>query len=171
MASLMSQAGDALSKLMFSNATVFRQAMNIYRPFIGAGIKVTRVSKDFRELDVQLRKLPGNGNAFGTHFGGSLYAMADPFYVLMFAAILGPGFVVWDKSAKVEFVRPGRGTVTAKFRLSEADIAAAKAATASGAKYLPVFQVEVLDAGGELVARIEKELYIRRKPERKAKAV
>ncbi len=170
MASLVSKAGDVLSKLMYSNATVFRRAMNLYRPFLGAGISISRVSKDFRELDVQMKKLPGNGNAFGTHFGGSLYAMVDPFYVLMFVANLGPGYLVWDKSAKVEFLRPGKGTVKAKFRLSDADVAAAKEATATGAKYLPIFQVEVLDAKGDVVARIEKELYIRRKPERKAKA-
>lgn len=169
MASLASRAGDTLSKLLYGNATVFRRVMNLYRPFLGAGIRITRVSKDFREIDVQLRKQPGNGNAFGTHFGGSLYAMVDPFYVLMFVAILGPGYVVWDKSAKVDFLRPGKGTVTARFRLSEADIRAAREATSAGAKYLPVFEVVVLDASGEPVARIEKELYIRRKPERRAK--
>lgn len=169
MASVAAKAADLFSKLMYSNATVFRRAMNLYRPFLGAGIQISHVAKDFREIDVNLKKLPGNGNAFGTHFGGSLYAMVDPFYVLMFVAVLGPGYLVWDKSARIEFVRPGKGMVSAKFRLSEADITAAKEATATGAKYLPVFQIEVLDARGELVAKVEKELYIRRKPERKAK--
>ncbi|WP_293397119.1 DUF4442 domain-containing protein [Nevskia sp.] len=169
MASVAAKAADLFSKLIYSNATVFRRAMNLYRPFLGAGIQISHVSKDFREIDVVLKKLPGNGNAFGTHFGGSLYAMVDPFYVLMFVAVLGEGYLVWDKSARIEFLRPGKGTVSAKFRLSETDIAAAKEATATGAKYLPVFHVEVLDAKGELVAKVEKELYIRRKPERKAK--
>jgi len=163
------QAKDLLTKLIYGNATVFRRTMNLYPPFLGAGIRIARVSKDFREIDVELRRTRGNGNAFGTHFGGSLYAMVDPFYVLMFVAILGPGHLVWDKAAKIEFLRPGKGTVTAKFRLTDADIDAAREAIADGSKYLPVFTVEVRDAAGELVARIEKELYLRRQPARKGK--
>ena len=155
-----------IKKLVFGNAELFRRYMNLYRPFLGAGIRVARITQDFREVDVELRRQPGNGNAFGTHFGGSLYAMTDPIYVLMFVGILGDGYLIWDKSAKIEFIKPGRGTVTAKFRLTEADIEAARAATASGAKYLPVFVVEVVDQAGVIVARVEKELYIRRKPQR-----
>jgi len=155
-----------IKKLVFGNAELFRRYMNLYRPFLGAGIRVARITQDFREVDVELRRQPGNGNAFGTHFGGSLYAMTDPIYVLMFVGILGDGYLIWDKSAKIEFIKPGRGTVTAKFRLSDADIEAARAATASGAKYLPVFVVDVVDQAGVIVARVEKELYIRRKPQR-----
>lgn len=166
---LKAKAVDLLTSLLYRNAALFRLRMNLYPPYLGAGIRVARVSRDFREIDVQLHRQPGNANAFGTHFGGSLYAMVDPFYCLQFFAALGPDYLVWDKAAKIEFVRPGKGTVTAKFRITEADIEAAKAATATGAKYLPVFTVEVLDAKGERVATVTKELYIRRKPERKAK--
>lgn len=163
---LKAKAADLLASLLYRNASVFRLRMNLYPPYLGAGIRVAKVSRDFRSIDVQLRRQPGNANAFGTHFGGSLYAMVDPFYCLQFFACLGPGYLVWDKSARIDFLRPGTGTVTAKFRISEADIEAAREATASGAKYLPVFHVDVLDAKGEIVARVEKELYIRRKPER-----
>ena len=30
---------------------------------------------------------------------------------------LGPGYVVWDKAAEIEFVAPGRGDVRATFEL------------------------------------------------------
>lgn len=162
----MSGVAKFVAKAVYANATLFKQYLNFYRPFVGAGIKVARITRDFREVDVQLRRVPGNGNAFGTHFGGSLYAMTDPIYVLMFVAILGEDYLIWDKSAQIEFLKPGRGTVTAKFRLSDADIDAAKTATAGGAKYLPRFTVEVVDSAGVIVARVEKELYIRRKPAR-----
>jgi acyl-coenzyme A thioesterase PaaI-like protein len=163
----MSKLKQALLSQIFRRPILLKQYLNFYPPWIGAGIRVRRISKDFREIDVALRMRPGNGNAFGTHFGGSLYAMCDPLYVLMFVTTLGEGYLVWDKSARIEFVKPGRGTLTAKFRLSEADIAAAKEATASGAKYLPRFAVEVVDADGNVVARVEKELYIRRRPQRR----
>lgn len=159
---------QALLSQVFRRPVLLKQYLNFYPPWLGAGIRITRISKDFREVDVALRMQPGNGNAFGTHFGGSLYSMCDPVYVLMFVALLGDGYLVWDKSARIDFIKPGRGTVTAQFRLSDADIGAAQEATASGAKYLPQFKVEVIDAEGTVVARIEKELYIRRRPQRRS---
>jgi acyl-coenzyme A thioesterase PaaI-like protein len=158
-------ANPIFGKLLFQNATLFRHAMSLYPPLLGAGIRVKKVSRDFREVEVQLRSNAVNGNAFGTHFGGSLYAMVDPFYVLMFVANLGPDYVIWDLAAKIDFERPGRGTVSAKFSLKQDDIDRAIAATAGGEKYTPIYVVDVLDIRGERVATVEKRLYIRlRKP-------
>ena len=36
--------------------------------------------------------------------------------------------------------------------------------TANGEKFLPTYEVHIVDAEGELVARARKTLYIRRKP-------
>jgi acyl-coenzyme A thioesterase PaaI-like protein len=156
-------ANPLFGKLIYGNATLFRHAMSLYPPLLGAGIRVKKVSRNFREVVVELRRNPVNGNAFGTHFGGSLYAMVDPFYCLMFVANLGSDYVVWDLAAKIDFVKPGRGTVTASFTLTQDDIDKARASTDGGAKYTPTYLVEVTDAKGECVARIEKTLYIRRK--------
>lgn len=156
-------ANRLFGQLIYRNATLFRHAMSLYPPLLGAGIRVKKVSRDFREVVVELRGNRTNGNAFGTHFGGSLYAMVDPFYVLMFVANLGRNYVIWDVAAKIDFERPGRGTVTARFALTQDDIDRAVTATAQGAKYTPVYVVEVMDGRGERVARIEKTLYIRAK--------
>jgi acyl-coenzyme A thioesterase PaaI-like protein len=156
-------ANPLFGKLIYGNATLFRHAMSLYPPLLGAGIRVSKVSRDFREVEVQLRRNRVNGNAFGTHFGGSLYAMVDPFYCLMFVANLGGDYVVWDLAAKIDFVKPGRGTVTARFTLTQDDIDRAITVTEGGAKYTPMYVVEVLDDNGERVARIEKTLYIRRR--------
>ncbi len=156
-------AKPLFGKLIYGNATLFRHAMSLYPPLLGAGIRVTKVSRDFRDVEVQLRRNRVNGNAFGTHFGGSLYAMVDPFYCLMFVANLGSDYVVWDMAAKIDFVKPGRGTVTARFTLTPDDIDRAITATEGGAKYTPMYVVEVLDDNGERVARIEKTMYIRRR--------
>lgn len=148
---------------LFSNASFFRRFMSLYPPYLGAGVRVKSVSADFREVVVQLKLSSYNRNALGTHFGGSLYAMVDPFYVLMFIANLGKDYVVWDKSAAIAFEKPGKGTVTARFTLTQADIDAVKAATEGGAKFTPTYVVEVMGADGVRVARVEKELYFRRK--------
>ena len=75
---------------------------------------------------------------------------------------LGKGYIVWDRSAKIDFLHPAKGTVTARFTLDEAQIDAVRAATADGEKTLPTYTVEVINTDGEVCARVEKTLYIRK---------
>jgi acyl-coenzyme A thioesterase PaaI-like protein len=146
----------------------FRRLMNLWPPFFFTGIRVTRIAEDWREIDVEMRLGRLNRNYVGTHFGGSLFAMTDPFYMLMLLHVLGRDYVVWDKSASIDYVKPGRGTVTARFRLEEERIAEIRAATADGSKMLPVFHCDIRDAEGDVVARLDRTLYVRRKREAKA---
>ncbi len=66
---------------------------------------------------------PWNRNYMGVQFGGSLFALTDPFYMIMLATNLGPEFVVWDKAASIRYKKPGLGRVRAEFRLSEKRLA------------------------------------------------
>ena len=69
-----------------------------------------------------------------------------------------------DQRASIEYLKPGRGTVKAWFRLDDAALATIRENTAGGEKYLPEFDVEITNAGGAVVARVQKTLYVRRKP-------
>lgn len=109
-----------------------------------------------------------NRNYFGTHFGGSLYAMCDPFFALILAQRLGSGYIVWDKAAAIRFVRPGRGTVSARFEIPADEVEAIRRAADQAGKVEPEVTVEVVDEAGEVVARVEKTLYVRRKEARPA---
>jgi hypothetical protein len=122
------------------------------------------MADDFREAVVELKLGRLNRNAVGTHFGGSLYAMTDPFFAIMLMHNLGSDYLVWDKSASIEYVAPGRGTVSAHFRLSGERIDEIKAQAAGGEKVLPQFAVDVKDEAGGMVARVYKTLYVRLKP-------
>ena len=104
-----------------------------------------------------------NTNAVGTHYGGSLYSMVDPFYMLMLIQNLGREYIVWDKAATIRFRKPGRGTVTAKFRLTEVELADIRMKLETQEKYEPTFRAEVRDEAGELIAEVEKLIYIRKK--------
>lgn len=137
--------------------------LRLYPPYLGAGIRVRHISKDYRHIRVEMPLTLTNQNYVGTHFGGSLYAMVDPFYMLMLLKNLGPEVVVWDKSATIDFKRPGRSTVHAEFRLTQSDIDEVWRALDDQRVYEPVFPVEIRDEDGALVARVEKTLYIRRK--------
>jgi hypothetical protein len=149
------------------NAGVLRRGMGWWLPFLGAGIRVRSLSDDFREAVVELRLGRLNRNYVGTHFGGSLYAMTDPFFMIMLLHNLGGDYLVWDKSGSIEYVAPGRGTVHAHFQLTEARIADIKAQAAGGDKVLPEFEVYVKDQAGGIVARVRKILYVRLKPKRR----
>ena len=137
--------------------------MNIWPPFLGAGIKILTLSKDYRYAMVRLRMGIFNRNIVGVHFGGSLFAMTDPFFMIMVQHNLGKEFVVWDRAAKIDFVKPGRGNVHAEFSISEQQLEDLKSAAQNGAKVLRDFTVEVKDGSGEIVAIIIKTLYVRQK--------
>jgi acyl-coenzyme A thioesterase PaaI-like protein len=145
------------------NARLLRRGMKYWPPFLGAGIRVKSLADDFRDAVVELRLGRLNRNYVGTHFGGSLYAMTDPFFMIMLLHNLGGDYLIWDKSGSIEYVAPGRGTVTAHFRLSEERIAQIKAQAAVGGKVLPEFEVDVTDEAGSVVARVRKILYVRLK--------
>jgi acyl-coenzyme A thioesterase PaaI-like protein len=145
-------------------AGVLRRGLNLWPPFAGAGIRVTRIAADFREIDVRLRLGVLNRNYFGTQFGGSLYAMADPMFALMMLHNLGPEYVVWDKAGCIRYLKPARGDVFARFRLPAAAVARARRATAHGAKHEPAFRVRIVDRDDAVVAEVGKTLYIRRRP-------
>lgn len=134
--------------------------LNVYPPYLGAGVRVRRTAEGF-ESRMKLRWW--NRNYFGTHFGGSLYTMCDPFFTLILAQRLGSEYLVWDKAATIRFRRPGRGTVTARFEIPAAEVEAIRRQAEPGAPVEPVFTAEVRDAAGEVVAEVEKRLWVRKK--------
>jgi acyl-coenzyme A thioesterase PaaI-like protein len=137
------------------------RVMNFYPPFLGAGIRVRRV--DPRTFTVRMKLSFLNRNYVGTHFGGSLYAMCDPFFMLILIPALGPDYVVWDKEATIRFRRPGRGTVRASFHIPKERIEEIRRAADAAEKVEPVFHAEVVDGNGNVVAEVEKTVHVRRR--------
>ena len=140
-----------------------RMLLNIWPPFLGAGIRVRRLESGWKAIDVEMKLRWWNRNYVGTHFGGSLYSMTDPFFMLMLIENLGKDYLVWDKSASIRFKKPGRGTVSAGFRLAEQQIREIKQALNSQEKIERVFTVEVKDESGNVIAEVEKLVDVRKK--------
>ncbi|MFC1863366.1 DUF4442 domain-containing protein [Thermodesulfobacteriota bacterium] len=136
--------------------------INIYPPFWGTGITVKSVSSDYKHVRVQMKLRWYNRNIYNTHFGGSLYAMTDPFFALMVLHILGKGYVVWDKTSNIEYIKASRGTVTADFFIKDEQLLEIKDNTSEGKKHYPEFSVDIKNEAGERVARVIKTLYIRK---------
>lgn len=145
-------------------ARFLRWALNLYPPYLGAGIRVRHISADFKRVQVKMGLGWYNRNYVGTQFGGSLYSMTDPFFMLMLMENLSRDYIVWDKAASIDFIAPGKGPVFAEFSIDDGLLDTIRARTAEGEKYLPELQVDVRDGTGALIAKVHKTLYVRLKP-------
>jgi len=145
-------------------ASTFRRLMNLWPPFLFNAIRVQSISDDFREATVVLRRRPWNRNYVGSQFGGNLFAMTDPFWMLLVMHQLGDDYYVWDKAGAIDFVAPGREDVHARFRLEPAVVDELRAAAAGGDKVLRWFETDVVTASGAVIARVRKQIYVRLKP-------
>ncbi len=151
------------NKHMARNIKKLLRRLNLYPPFLGAGIRVRRISEDFRTIDVEMPLRFWNRNYVGTHFGGSLYSMCDPFFMVMLIENLGPDYIVWDKAATIRFKKPGKGVMKATFTLLPEKIEEIRSQADSQVKVEPRFQVVVTDAEGNVVAEVDKLLYVKKK--------
>jgi acyl-coenzyme A thioesterase PaaI-like protein len=141
----------------------FKLRANLYGPYLLSGIRVTHVADDLGVIEVQLASRPWNRNYVGTHFGGSLFAMADPWFMIMLIELLGRGYTVWDKAGTIRFRKPGRGTVRARFVIPPERVAEIRRAAEHSGKVEPLFTVTITDAQGDVVAEVEKSISVRRK--------
>lgn len=138
-----------------------RRFFNFWPPFRFAGIHIDEVSHDWRRIQVTLRKHRLTSNYVGTQYGGSLYSMCDPFWMVMLIHNLGDDWVVWDKKGEIEFVSPGKTAVTAVFELTDEHLAEIRAEAAANGKALYWFGTDLLGTDGTLVARVRKQVYAR----------
>lgn len=136
-----------------------REAFSFFGPYAGANIQPYR--KDDNTFIISMPLVPTNTNYVGTHFGGSLYSMCDPWFMFLLIDKLGEDYIVWDKSATIEFVKPGKGTVKAEFHINDEEIEEIKSIIAEKRKTTREYRVDVSDENNDIVARVTKILYIR----------
>jgi len=158
------KSGSVLLQLLGgSKSHALRRWINFWPPFLGMGIRIKHIAPDMKAVDVEMKLRFWNANYVGTQFGGSLFAMTDPFYMLMLMANLGRDYIVWDKAATIRYRKPGKGTVRAEFRLSDSQIDDVREKLKTLPKYEPVFTIEVKDEAGVVIAEVEKIIHVRRK--------
>lgn len=145
-----------------SRSESLRVLTNEYPPLKGAGIEITEISLDFTSIKVRMLLTEMNKNIVNTHFGGSLYAMCDPFFMLILMEKLGEGYMVWDKEASIKFLQPGRTDVYADFVISEEKVASIKSELELHRSRNYEFLVNVLNTDGQVVAEVRKLIYTRK---------
>jgi acyl-coenzyme A thioesterase PaaI-like protein len=141
----------------------FVKLVNFYPPYFGAGVKVKTDPVEPEVYYVSMNLTWYNRNYVGVHFGGSLYSMVDPFYMLILMHKLGSDYIVWDKAASIEFKRPGKGKVRATFRIADQRVEEIKQIVDSQGKYEPEFEINILGEKDEVVCRVRKTLWVKRR--------
>lgn len=140
---------------------LLEKLINLYPPMLGAGIRSRTIDEWTVEVEMKLTAM--NRNIVGVHFGGSLYAMCDPWFMLILMRQLGRDFIVWDKAAGIQFKKPGKGTVRARFHIPPERVEQIRADANAQGKIEPTFTVDVVDTDGQVIAQVEKLLYVRSK--------
>ena len=143
---------------------VMRKLLNFWPPFLFSGINVAILAEDYRYARVELKSRPWTRNINGSQFGGSMFAMTDPIYPLLLMGALGKEYIVWDKQADIDYIKPGFGKLSAEFLLSDEAVEDIKQHTADGNKYFPQFLVHVKDSDNNIVCEVNRTVYIRKKP-------
>ncbi|WP_201787405.1 DUF4442 domain-containing protein [Acinetobacter sp. NCu2D-2] len=137
--------------------------LNHYAPYRGAGIEVDEMDLANYHIRVKMPLTRKNRNVVGVHFGGSLYSMVDPFYMLLLMHHLGPKYIVWDRAASIQFLAPGRGTVYADIRIDAEEVQTIIELAANHAPVYRNYSLNIVDESGVRIAEVQKTVYIRRK--------
>lgn len=144
--------------------------INTYAPYVGAGIKIEHLDTDQGLCVVAMELTALNKNIVGTQFGGSLYSMVDPFYMLLLMQQLGSHYVVWDKSSHIEFVAPGTTKVTARIKISTDEAASVRNLAETGEPVFREYRTEIVDSQQKVIAVVTKTVYIRLRKHSKSRS-
>jgi acyl-coenzyme A thioesterase PaaI-like protein len=138
-----------------------RWRLNWFPAYRGTGARITYIADDWLEVRVRLPLTWRTRNYVGTIFGGSLYGAVDPIYMVMLIRALGPEYVVWDQAATIRFLRPGRSTLHATFRLEPEAVAGIAADARIQGRTTRDFRIELTDGEGRVCFQCTKTIHVR----------
>jgi acyl-coenzyme A thioesterase PaaI-like protein len=142
---------------------LFRVFFNFFPCYRRTGARITYIARDWSEIRLRLPLNWTTRNYVGTIFGGSMYGAVDPVYMLMLIRRLGRDYIVWDKAATIQFIKPGRSTLYAHFRIDDVELAEIHALLQTEPSITRDYQIELVDSEGIVHAVIDKNIYIRPK--------
>jgi len=134
--------------------------MNWYPMYFGTGGKILFWASDSSEVQLRLRLNIWTRNYVGTIFGGSLFAAADPFYMVMLMRSLGDAYVVWDKAAHIRFKKPATTALYASLKIAPEDLESIRHQVRESGHATKTFVIRWMDKDRVVHAEIERQCYI-----------
>lgn len=147
--------------VLVSKQTLFKAGFNLSPMYRRSTGRILSVSSDLHEVKVKLPISYRNKNYVGSIFGGSLFSAVDPIPMVQLINILGNEYVVWDKSASIQFKAPAKEDVYADFQYTEEELAGIRGRVDRD-RETEVRKVTLLTdkSGGRTFCEVEKTLYV-----------
>lgn len=139
--------------------------MNLYPPLLINRVVIQRISKDYKEVDVVIKKSFLNTNLQGTIFGGSIFCAADPFYAMMYWQHFNLQNIkceAWLKSAEIQYFKPGKTNLYIQFRITNEEFDEALFAMNSVGKFEKLHILKINDKHGETISEVKTLVYLRK---------
>jgi len=132
---------------------------NLYPALFFAGIRITEITSDWKTIKVSMGGL-FSMTPMGAQFGGALFTMCDPWFMMILVRHFGKTFKIWDKCATIHFRRRGRGTVKATFTITDQQLAFIREKVMAEGKIHLILTTQIMDREQEIVADVEKTIFI-----------
>ncbi|WP_420320656.1 PaaI family thioesterase [Flagellimonas sp.] len=114
----------------FKKNVLLKYGFNLSPMYRRSTGRITLISEDLLTITMKLPISYKNRNYVNSIFGGSMFSAADPIPMVQLINLLGPDYVVWDKSAEIFFKRPARETLYAEFQYTLKELQEIKAKVA-----------------------------------------
>ncbi len=137
-----------------------RIGINFFPAYRRTGGRIYFLSDDWRDIHLTLGLTWKTKNYVGTVFGGSIYGAIDPIYMIQLLKILGSEYVVWDKSAVINFLKPIKKSVFARFLITDEILSEIISKVKSHQKYSIELKTNFQDGNGIIYAEVIKTIYI-----------
>jgi len=141
-----------------------RFILNIFPPLFFNRIILKKISEDYTEFKVILRKSILNMNFHKTIFGGTIFSAFDPFFPTMYYNIFHQKdrkLEIWLKRANIKYRRPANTDLNITFNVSPEDIKEAENALNKVGKFEKWHIVQAINNKGVVCAEAEMLVYLR----------
>lgn len=140
--------------------------MNLYPPLLINRISVKRISSDYKQVEVRVKRSLLNRNLQKTIFGGTIFSAADPFHALMYWQIFkmrGVHCEAWLKRAEIQYLKPANSNLHLLFEISDDDIELVNSQLKEKGKAEMVHETAILNIKNETVAFVRSTISLKKK--------
>lgn len=151
---------NKLLTFLFKPSTVYKYFFNISPLYIRTTGKVKYVSEDVYKIVIEIPLTYKNRNYSGTMFGGSIFSSTDPIYMLQLIHILGKKYIVWDKSAYIDYIKPINDKAVAVFEFEKDEIEKIKELIIIDKEITIKKNLNITNTKGQIFCYLEKKIYV-----------
>ncbi|WP_420603782.1 PaaI family thioesterase [Flagellimonas sp.] len=150
-----------MGEKFFKKNVLLKYGFNLSPMYRRSTGRITFVSEDLLTITMKLPITYKNRNYVNSIFGGSMFSAVDPIPMVQLINLLGPDYVVWDKSAEIFFKRPAKETLYAEFNYTLEELEEIKAQVAQQNEIEIIKTTDLTNKDkSKIFCQIKKTIYI-----------